>query len=116
MGFPTFTFETDDEQWLLGTVEQLSSRLGEELDVMEYLISNVWYWRARLDVRSIDVSDSQLTVDVQNHGHATTNNASLQYLDSNGDMVWASPLFSVNATNSTVQTFDVKGIDLPMKR
>ena len=46
MGYPTFTFETDDEQWLLGTVEQLSSRLGEELDVMEYLISNVWYWRA----------------------------------------------------------------------
>ncbi len=111
MGFPTFTFETDDEQWLLGTVEQLSSRLGEELDVMEYLISNVWYWRARLDVRSIDVSDSQLTLDVQNQGHATTNNASLQYFASNGDLLWASPLFSVNATNSTVQTFDVKGID-----
>ena len=111
MGFPTFTFETDDEQWLLGTAEQLSSRLGEELDVMEYLISNVWYWRARLDVRSIDVSDSQLTLDVQNQGHATTNNASLQYFASNGDLLWASPFFSVNATNSTVQTFDVKGID-----
>ena len=34
MGYPTFTFETDDEQWALGTVEPLSSRLGEELDVI----------------------------------------------------------------------------------
>ena len=111
MGSPTFTFETDDEQWLLGTVEQLSSRLGEELDVMEYLISNVWYWRARLDVQSIEVSDNQLTLDIQNHGCATTNNASLQYLDKDGDMLWASPLFSVNATNTSVETFDVGGID-----
>ena len=111
MGFPTFTFETDDEQWLLGTVEQLSTRLGEELDVMEYLISNVWYWRARLDVRSIEVSDNQLTLDIQNHGYATTNNASLQYLDNNGDLLWASPFFSVNATNTSVQTFDADGIE-----
>ncbi|MBT5453427.1 MAG: hypothetical protein HOK85_01095 [Euryarchaeota archaeon] len=111
MGFPTFTFETDDEQWLLGTVEQLSSRLGEELDVMEYLISNVWYWRARLDVQSIEISDNQLTLDIQNHGYATTNNASLQYLDNNGDLLWASPFFSVNATNTSVQTFDADGIE-----
>ncbi len=111
MGFPTFTFETDDEQWLLGTVEQLSSRLGEELDVMEYLISNVWYWRARLDVQSIEISDNQLTLDIQNHGYATTNNASLQYLDNNGDLLWASPFFSVNATNASVQTFDADGIE-----
>ena len=48
MGYPTFTFETDDEQFLLGTVEALSDRLGEELDVMRYLIQNIWYWRARL--------------------------------------------------------------------
>jgi hypothetical protein len=111
MGFPTFTFETDDEQWLLGTVEQLSSRLGEELDVMEYLISNVWYWRARLDVQSIEISDNQLMLDIQNHGYATTNNASLQYLDNNGDLLWASPFFSVNATNASVQTFDADGIE-----
>ena len=110
MGYPTFTFETDDEQWLLGTAEQLSSRLGEELDVMEYLISNVWYWRARLDVRSIDVADGQLSLDIHNYGHATTNNASLEYLDENGDAVWSSPLFSVNATNSSAEIFDVKGI------
>ena len=57
MGYPTFTFETDDEQWLLGTVEALSERLGEELDVMNYLIENVWYWRARLVVDSIEVED-----------------------------------------------------------
>ena len=28
MGYPTFTFETDDEQFLLGTIEPLSERLG----------------------------------------------------------------------------------------
>ena len=52
MGYPTFTFETDDEQFALGTVEPVSSRLAEELSVMEYLIENVWYWRARLEVNS----------------------------------------------------------------
>ena len=57
------------------------------------------------------MSDSQLTLEVQNNGHATTNNASLQYLDSNGEILWGSPLFSVNATNSTVQTFYVNGMD-----
>ena len=29
MGYPTFTFETDDEQFLLGTVEPVSDRLEE---------------------------------------------------------------------------------------
>ena len=43
MGYPTFTFETDDEQFLLGTVEPLSDRLEEELDVMRYLIDNIWF-------------------------------------------------------------------------
>ena len=57
MGYPTFTFETDDEQFLLGTVEALSERLGEELEVMKYLIENVWYWRARLVVDSLTVMD-----------------------------------------------------------
>ena len=59
MGFPTFTFETDDEQFVPGSVEALNERLDEELDVMRYLISNVWYWRARLDVQSIQVSDDE---------------------------------------------------------
>ena len=38
MGYPTFTFETDDEQFLLGTLEPLSERLGEESGCYE--ISN----------------------------------------------------------------------------
>ena len=61
MGYPTFTFETDDEQFLLGTVEALSDRLAEELDVMLYLIENVWYWRARLFVDACDKRGAKST-------------------------------------------------------
>ena len=84
MGYPTFTFETDDEQWLLGTVEALSERLGEELDVMNYLIENVWYWRARLVVDSLEVDDGEVHLSVSNLGHASTSNATLVYLDEDG--------------------------------
>ena len=41
MGFPTFTFETDDEQFIPGSFQDLNDRLDEELDVMRYLIENV---------------------------------------------------------------------------
>ena len=34
MGYPTFTFETDDEQFVPGSFENLNERLGEEMDVM----------------------------------------------------------------------------------
>ena len=81
MGYPTFTFETDDEQWLLGTVEALSERLGEELDVMRYLIQNIWYWRARLVVDSLVVEDGEVHLSVSNLGHASTSNATLLYFE-----------------------------------
>ena len=88
MGYPTFTFETDDEQFLLGTVEELSDRLGEELDVMRYLISNVWYWRARLVIESIVVDGDEVRAEVTNLGHATTSNATFHYSDSAGELLW----------------------------
>jgi|TARA_B110000116_G_scaffold21339_1_gene16672 hypothetical protein len=81
MGYPTFTFETDDEQWLLGTVEALSERLGEELDVMNYLIENVWYWRARLVVDSLEIEDGEVHLSISNLGHASTSNATLLYFE-----------------------------------
>ena len=128
MGFPTFTFETDDEQWLLGTVEQLSDRLGEELDVMRYLISNVWYWRARLVVDSLVVDSGEVPVNVSNLGRASTTNATLTFVTEEGEE-WLpsgsdspnSPCgneiagfnfsapgcgFGVNSTNSTHATLD----------
>ena len=100
MGYPTFTFETDDEQWLLGTTEALSSRLGEELEVMRYLITNIWYWRARLSVESMIVSDDSIELKVNNLGRATTTNASVRYMEGD-EVMWTSNLFSVNATNSS---------------
>lgn len=103
MGFPTFTFETDDEQWLLGTTEALSSRLGEELEVMRYLIDNVWYWRARLVVDEIRIDDDEVSFDITNHGRATTRNATLQYMKGE-TIVWQSDNFTVNATNHTTMT------------
>jgi len=128
MGFPTFTFETDDEQWLLGTMEALSDRLGEELDVMKYLIENIWYWRARLVVDSLVVDNREVHVDVSNLGRASTANATLTYVTEEGE-TWLpsgsnpgdSPCdseetgynysspgcgFGVNATNSTKVTLD----------
>ena len=112
MGFPTFTFETDDEQWLPGSTEPLSSRLGEELEVMKYLISHVWYWRARLEVTAIAVEDSVLNLDIVNHGWASTANASLELLDADGTRLWSSSLFGVNATNSSHLQFSDFDADL----
>ena len=92
MGIPTFTFETDDEQFVPGSVEALNERLEEEMDVMRYLISNVWYWRARLDVQDIQVSDEEVMLNVNNLGRASTSNATLQFLDSTGMVTWTSSL------------------------
>jgi len=110
MGFPTFTFETDDEQFVPGSVEALNERLAEEMDVMRYLITNVWYWRARLDVQSIQVSSEEVVLDVDNLGMASTANASLQFVDSSGEVTWTSTLFTVNESNSTVATFDASNL------
>ena len=77
------------------------------MDVMRYLINNVWYWRARLDVRALDVSSDSVTLDVVNYGQASTSNATLQHVSSNGEIVWTSDAFTVNATNSTVITLDL---------
>jgi hypothetical protein len=113
MGYPTFTFETDDEQWLPGTTEPLSSRLGEELEVMKYLISNIWFWRARLSVTSIDVDPgNQINLKVINLGRATTANATVQYLDESGAVLWNSNNFSVNATNSSSVILDASNLTL----
>ena len=77
------------------------------MDVMRYLISNVWYWRARLTVQSIAMADDAITVDVVNDGQASTANASLEYRTPMGEVVWASPMFGVNATNSSTVSFSV---------
>ena len=112
MGYPTFTFETDDEQFLLGTVEPLSQRLGEELDVMNYLIENVWYWRARLVVESIEIKGDEIDAHVVNLGRASTSNITLQYSDSSGQLLWNSSLFGINATNQIKITLDAQSLTL----
>ena len=109
MGYPTFTFETDDEQWMPGTVEPLSDRLGEELDVMRYLITNVWYWRARLNVTSFEYDGNNIDLDVVNYGQATTSNATIRYVDG-GEVIWTSGNFSVNATNSSSVRLDASNL------
>lgn len=107
MGFPTFTFETDDEQWLLGTIEPLSERMALELDVMKYLIDNAKMWRAHLSTEEILIEDGTLTSIVSNTGHASTMNATLVASNSLGEVVWSSETFAVNATNSTSIRFEV---------
>ena len=105
MGFPTFTFETDDEQFVPGTFEDVNDRLAEEMDVMRYLIENVWHWRARLVVESVSIEEGELTLDISNHGQASTANASLEYHSETNEVLWSSPLFGVNATNHSVVSF-----------
>jgi hypothetical protein len=112
MGFPTFTFETDDEQFLLGTVEALSDRLGEELDVMKYLVQNIWYWRARLVVENFEITDNRIVADVSNLGHASTSNATFHYSDSSGNLLWHSENFGINATNQSEITVGIKNLSL----
>ena len=135
MGFPTFTFETDDEQWLPGTTEPLSSRLGEELDVMRYLITNIWYWRARLHIHDLVIDDDSISATVVNNARASTSNATLWWVpegvDANNldvtnelidefnrsftlsseEAVMIGDFFAVNATNSTKISFKTpKGV------
>ena len=59
--------------------------LEKKLDVMRYLINNIWYWRARLVVESFSIDDEIVTFTVNNMGRASTQNATLQYID--GDKV-----------------------------
>jgi hypothetical protein len=79
---------------------------------MRYLIDNVWYWRARLDIRSIDISGDMLALDVGNEGQASTSNATLQYLGSNGEVTWTSSTFSVNASNASIVDIDSSNLTL----
>ena len=112
MGYPTFTFETDDEQFLLGTFESLSDRLSVELEVMRYLISNVWYWRARLDVESLEIRGHTVEAQVVNLGQASTENATIHYLDSDGEVLWHSEPFLVNASNQTLVSLDATNLTM----
>ena len=111
MGIPTFTFETDDDQFLPGTFEDVNDRLDEELDVMHYLIDNIWYWRARLVVNSLSIEDGEVSFTIDNQGRASTQNATLQYVD--GDKIlWESKNFTANASRSVSVSssgFDVEG-------
>ena len=109
MGFPTFTFETDDEQFIPGSFESLEDRLDEEMDVMRYLIDNVWYWRARLSVSSFVVEDGNIALGIDNMGHASTSNATVRYID-DGEVKWTSESFGVNATNNTQTILDASNL------
>ena len=112
MGYPCFTFETDDEQFLLGSIQEVSDRLALELEVMRYLISNVWYWRARLSVDSLEVGNDYVDLSVRNLGRASTANATLHYIDGAGEVLWHSSNFSVNASNHTDTRLDASGLSV----
>tara|TARA_B100001250_G_scaffold375233_1_gene362649 strand:- start:369 stop:806 length:438 start_codon:yes stop_codon:yes gene_type:complete len=68
---------------------------------MRYLIQNIWYWRARLVVEDLEIQGNQIKADVSNIGHASTSNATFHYSNSNGDLLWHSDNFGINATNKS---------------
>ena len=111
MGFPTFTFETDDEQFVPVSFESLLERLGEEMDVMRYLITNVWYWRARLSVSALEYDGNSIYLEVENKGRASAANATIRYID-DGESIWGSDLFNVNATNNSQVILDATNLSL----
>jgi hypothetical protein len=110
MGYPCFTFETDDEQFLLGSIQSVSDRLALELEVMRYLISNVWYWRARLSVDSLVMEDGYVDLSVINLGRASTTNATVHYMNEAGEVLWHSDNFSVNGSNHTDVRLDASDL------
>ncbi|MDP7002754.1 MAG: M14 family metallopeptidase [Candidatus Thalassarchaeaceae archaeon] len=112
MGYPCFTFETDDEQFLLGSLQSIDDRLALELEVMRYLISNVWFWRARLSVDSLVIVDGKVDLSVSNMGRASTANATLHYVDELGGVLWHSGNFSVNASNQTEVSLDAGNLEV----
>lgn len=112
MGYPTFTFETDDEQFVPGSFENLNDRLGEEMDVMRFLINDVWYWRARLSVQSLSMSQDSITLTVDNGARASTANATLQYFDADGMLLWNSSFFGVNASSSNTTSLDATNLSM----
>ena len=82
------------------------------MDVMRYLINNVWYW-ARLNVTSMEINEGiEINLNIKNLGHATTSNATIQYVDDSGAILWSSSNFSVNATNSSNVKLDASNLTL----
>jgi hypothetical protein len=81
---------------------------------MRYLISNVWYWRARLNVTSMEVIPGELIkLNVENRGYASTENASIQYvLEESMQVLWQSENFSVNASNMSQVMLDANNLTL----
>ena len=74
---------------------------------MKYLIENAKLWRAHLSTEQLQIENNVLTSQIANKGHASTMNATLVASNSNGEIVWESASFSVNATNSTSVRFNV---------
>ena len=53
-----------------------------------------------------------MALDVVNHGQASTSNATLQHVDSSGEIVWTSGAFTVNASNSTNIEMDISEVSV----
>ena len=66
----------------------------------------------KIDVQSLEVFSDSVTLDVVNHGQASTSNATLQHVDSNGEIMWTSSAFTVNASNSTNIEMDISEISV----
>ena len=59
------------------------------------------------------IPSEEVTFSVENLGLASTENATLHYLDSAGEVLWHSPdNFSVNASNSSLVTLSTGDLEL----
>lgn len=61
---------------------------------------------------SMEIDDDSIALNVVNHGQASTSNATLQHLNSNGEVTWSSSVFSVNASNTSLIEIDSSNLSL----
>lgn len=54
-----------------------------------------------MNVKSIELRQGDILIDVENLGHATTRNATLVQMTDSGEVLWESTNFTVNATSVT---------------
>ena len=63
-------------------------------------------------MKNFEITETLIKADITNLGHASTSNATFHYLNSNGDLLWVSENFGVNATNNSEVTLNTKNLTL----
>ena len=76
------------------------------------MVTELWVF-LHLPSKPMEINEGiEINLNVKNLGHATTSNATIQYVDGSGSILWSSSNFSVNATNSSNVKLDASNLTL----